>query len=157
MTSTSLIGGSRLWSWDYARATTDSTPTCSGRWSWHHHRPATAVLKTRRPNIYTAEMPVSADGKNKRVANGSPCSDTPNSTTARRNWRRRPHSSCRLDSQCSGDREDEEEIESNDSIPSLVRVSAKSIFHCCVPLFTAKFHGFIELFAPGGWKTEPLS
>ena len=27
---------------------------------------------------------------------------TPNSTAARRNWRRRPHSACRLDSQCSG-------------------------------------------------------
>ena len=33
---------------------------------------------------------------------------TPNSTAARRNWRRRPHASCRLDYQCSGDREEEE-------------------------------------------------
>ena len=33
----------------------------------------------------------------------------PNSTAARRNWRRRLHSSCRLDSECSGDREEEEE------------------------------------------------
>ena len=34
---------------------------------------------------------------------------TPNSTAARRNWRRRLHSSCRLDSQCSSDREEEED------------------------------------------------
>ena len=33
----------------------------------------------------------------------------PNCTAARRNWRRQLHSSCRLDSQCSGDREVEEE------------------------------------------------
>ena len=33
---------------------------------------------------------------------------TPNSTAAERNWRERTHSSCRLDSQCSGDREEEE-------------------------------------------------
>ena len=34
---------------------------------------------------------------------------TPNSAAARRsNWRRRPHSSCRLDSRCNCDREDEE-------------------------------------------------
>ena len=32
---------------------------------------------------------------------------TPNSTAARRNWRRRLHSSCRQDSQCSGDWEEE--------------------------------------------------
>ena len=32
----------------------------------------------------------------------------PNSTAAGRNWRRQPHSSCRLESQCSGDREEEE-------------------------------------------------
>ena len=35
---------------------------------------------------------------------------TSNSTAARRNWRRQLQSSCRLDSHCSGDREEEEEI-----------------------------------------------
>ena len=34
----------------------------------------------------------------------------PKCTAAKRNWRRRPHSSCRLDSQCSGDREEEEVV-----------------------------------------------
>ena len=34
---------------------------------------------------------------------------TPNSTAARRNWRRQAHLSCRLDSQCSDDRDEEEE------------------------------------------------
>ena len=34
---------------------------------------------------------------------------TPNSTAARRNWRKQPYSSCRLDSQCSSDREEEEQ------------------------------------------------
>ena len=52
VTSTSLTGGNRFWSRDYAQATTDSMPTCSGKWSWHHRQPATAVLKTRQPNIY---------------------------------------------------------------------------------------------------------
>ena len=33
---------------------------------------------------------------------------TPNCTAARKNWRRQLHSSCRLDFQCSGDREEEE-------------------------------------------------
>ena len=31
---------------------------------------------------------------------------TPNSPAARRNWRRQPYSSCRLDSQCRGNREE---------------------------------------------------
>ena len=34
---------------------------------------------------------------------------TPNSTAARRSWRRWPHLSCSLDSQCSSHREEEEE------------------------------------------------
>ena len=51
-TSTSLSGDSRLWSWDYAWATIDSVSTCSGKWSWHHHQSATAVLKTTRLNVY---------------------------------------------------------------------------------------------------------
>ena len=36
---------------------------------------------------------------------------TPNPTAAKRNWRRQTQSSCRLDSQCSGNREEEEEKE----------------------------------------------
>ena len=44
----------------------------------------------------------SADSTTKCVAN----SYTPNSTAAKRTWRRRPHSSCRLGSRCSGDREE---------------------------------------------------
>ena len=106
----------------------------------------------RRPHSYTAEIPVSADSKNKRVANSSPATHqtlrqqggtgedghihilqrypflqtartkqkqnnnnnnkqtkncaqqqsnyTPNSVAAGRKWRRRPHSSFTLDSQC---------------------------------------------------------
>ena len=46
-----------------------------------------------------------ADSQNKCVANGSPAIHRPNSTAARRNWRRRPHSSYKLRSRCSGDRE----------------------------------------------------
>jgi len=41
---------------------------------------------------------------------------TTNSTAAGRNWRRRPHSSFRLDSQCSGDREEEEEVGYNGDV-----------------------------------------
>ena len=36
----------------YARVRTDSMLTCTWKWSWHHHQPATAVLKARRLNIY---------------------------------------------------------------------------------------------------------
>ena len=106
LNSTSLTRGSRLWSGDYARTTADSMPTCSRQWSWHHHQPAAAVLKTDS-RTYTAEMPTSADSKTKCVANGSPATCIPNSTAARRNWRRRLHSSCWLDSQRSSDREEE--------------------------------------------------
>ena len=105
MTSTSLIGGSRSWSWDYARATTDSVPTCPGKWSWHHHQPATAVLKTRRPNISCRDAHFCR--QQDEICGQRQSSYTPNSMAARSNWRRWLHSSCRLDSQCSGNREEE--------------------------------------------------
>ena len=97
-------GDSRLWSWDYARATTDSTLTCSRKWSWQHHQPATAVLKTRRPNIYCRDARFC--GQREQTCGQQQSRYTPHSTAARRNWRRQLHSSCRLDSQCSGHREE---------------------------------------------------
>ena len=54
-------------------------------------------------------MSASAD-KKKKTCGQRQSRYTPNSTAARRNWRRRPHSSCRLDSQSSGNREEEEEV-----------------------------------------------
>ena len=107
MASTSLTGGSRLWSWDYARSTTDSTPTCSRQWSWHHHQPATAVLKTRLSNICCRDAHFCR--QQEQMCGQQESSYTPNSTAARRNWRRRPQSSCRLDFQWSADREEEED------------------------------------------------
>ena len=65
-------------------------------------------LRVSESERYTAEIPASAESKAECAANGSYSSYTPNSTAAGRNWRRRPHSSCRPDSQCSGDRKDEE-------------------------------------------------
>ena len=105
VTSTPLTGGSRLWSRDHARDTTDSMPTCSRKWSWHHHQPATAVLKTRRPNVYCRDAHFCR--QQEQICGQRQSSYTPNSRAARRDWRRRPHSSCRLDSQCSGHREEE--------------------------------------------------
>ena len=93
--------GSRLWSWWswWQQAVVTRLHTGHNRLnahmfkkrkkkSWHHHQLATAVLETRRPNIYCRDMPASADSKNKCVANGSPVIYTPDSTAARRNWRR---------------------------------------------------------------------
>ena len=48
----------------------------------------------QNPTKYAAEMPASADSKTTAVK----LSYTPNSRAARRNWRRPPHPSCRLDS-----------------------------------------------------------
>ena len=94
-------------SWDYARATTDSMPTCSRKWSWHHHQSATAVLKTRWTNIYCRDSNFCR--QQEQVCGQRQSSYTPNSTAVMRNWRRRLHSSCRLDSQCHSDQDEEEE------------------------------------------------
>ena len=48
-----------------------------------------------------AVMPISAE----KMCGKQLSSYTSNSTAARRNWRRRPHSSCRVDFQCSGGRD----------------------------------------------------
>ena len=109
MTSASLTCGSRLWSWDYAQATTDSMPTCSRQWNWHHHQSATAVLMTRRPNIYRRDAHFCR--QQEQLCGQWQSSYTSNSMAARRNWRRQLHSSCRLDSQCNSDRKEEEEEE----------------------------------------------
>ena len=73
--------------------------------SWHHHKPAAVVLKTRRPNRYCRDAHFGR--QQEQTCGQQQFSYTPNSTAAGRNWRRQPHSSCRLDSQCSGDREEE--------------------------------------------------
>ena len=71
------------------------------------------VLKTRRPNIYCRDAHVCRQQEQMRGQRQS--SYTPNSATAAgRNWRRQLHSSCRLDSQCSGDRDEEEEEDNTD-------------------------------------------
>ena len=58
--------------------------------------------------IYTTEMPASAESETKYIRGQQQSSYTPDSTAAGRNWRKRPHSPCLLDFQCSGDREEEE-------------------------------------------------
>ena len=74
------------------------------KWSWHHHQPATAVLKTRRLNIYCRDAHFCR--QQEETCGQRRSSYTPNSTAARRNWRRQLHSTCRLGSQCSGDWEE---------------------------------------------------
>ena len=71
-------------------------PTCSRKWSWHHHQSATVVLKTRWPNIYCRDAHFCR--QQEQMCGQRQSSYTPNSTAARRNWRRQPQSSCRLDS-----------------------------------------------------------
>ena len=66
-------------------------------------------VKTRRPNIHCRDAHFCR--QQEQTCGQRQSSYTLNSTVARRNWRRRLQSSCRLDSQCSGDREEEEEEE----------------------------------------------
>ena len=82
-------------------------PTCSRKWSWHHHQSATAVLKTRRPNIYCRDARFCR--QQEQTCGQRQAGYTPNSTSARRNWKRWPPSSCKQDSQCSGDREEKKD------------------------------------------------
>ena len=77
--------------------------------SWHHHQSATAALKTRRPNMYCRDARFCR--QQDKTCGQRQSSYTPNSTAAGRNWRRRTYSPCRLDSQCSSNREEEEEEE----------------------------------------------
>ena len=62
----------------------------------HHHQSATVVLKTRWPNIYCRDAHFCR--QQEQMCGQRQSSYTPNSTAARRNWRRQPQSSCRLDS-----------------------------------------------------------
>ena len=89
-------------------------PTCSRNWSWHHHQSATAVLKTRRTNIYCRDSNFCR--QQEQMCGRRLSSYTPNSTAARRNWRRRLLSSCRLDSQCRSDREEEEDLPKSQAV-----------------------------------------
>ena len=59
-------------------------------------------------------MPPSADSKNKCVANSSPATHQTLQQQRGTGELRQLHSYCRLDSQCSGDREEEEEDDDND-------------------------------------------
>ena len=74
--------------------------------SWLYTWISTAILKTRRPNIYCRDAHLCRQLEQTCGQQQS----TPNSTAARRNWRRQLHSTCRLDSQCSGDREEKRRI-----------------------------------------------
>ena len=67
-----MIGGSRLWSWNYTHG-----PQPTQRPHVQENEAGTITnlqLRSGRPDgrTYTAEMPTSADNKNKCVANGSP-------------------------------------------------------------------------------------
>ena len=85
--------------------------TCRGApyLDMHHHQPATAVLKTRRLNIYCRDTHFCR--QQEQTCGQQQSSYAPNSTAAKRDWKRQPHPSCRLDSQCSGDREDGKNLE----------------------------------------------
>ena len=108
MTSTSLTGGSRLWSWNYARATTTSVPICSAKSQKLAPSPTyNCGLEDQTAEHNTAEMPASAR-QQEQTCGQRQSSYTSNCTAARRSWRRQPRLSCRPDSQCSFDREEED-------------------------------------------------
>ena len=67
----------------------------SSTWETHYYL-------TRRPNIYYRDAHFF--WQQEQMCGPQQSSYTSNSTASRRNWRRRPQSPCRLDSQCSGDR-----------------------------------------------------
>ena len=96
-------------------------------------------------------MPASADNKTNCVASSCPATYTPNSTAAGRNWRRRPHSSCRLDSQCSGDRDENRKGQEDcrDRAPSpLPPTSLPSSFFRIRPL-RCRSHPCLTIALPG--------
>ena len=78
------------------------------KWSWHHHQRAAAILKTRQLNMYSRDACFCR--KQDKMYGQQESSYTPNSKAEGRNWRRWPHSSCRLDFQCSGDWEEEDKF-----------------------------------------------
>ena len=59
-------------------------------------------------------MPTSADSKNKCVANSSPATHQTLQQQGGTGELRQLHSYCRLDSQCSGDREEEDDDDNDD-------------------------------------------
>ena len=59
-----------------------------------------AVLKTKQPNMYCSDARFCK--QQDKMCGQQQYSYTPTSPAAMRNWRRQPHSACRLDSQCSG-------------------------------------------------------
>ena len=77
-----------------------------------------AVLKTRPLNMHCLDARFCR--QQEQTCGQQQSSYTPNSTAARRNRRRWPLSSCRLDSECSGDGEEEEEKASHALVKPLV-------------------------------------
>ena len=70
-------------------------------------------MKTRRLYIYLRDAHFCR--QQKQTCGQQQSSYTPNSTAARRNWRRRLHSSLRLDSQCSDDRDNDDDDDDDDA------------------------------------------
>ena len=64
-------------------------------------------LKTSWPNIYCRDARFCR--LQEQTCGQRQSSYTPNSTAVRRNWKRWPPSSCKQDSQCSGDREEKKD------------------------------------------------
>ena len=126
-------------------------PTCTATRSWHHHQPATVVLKTRPLNMNCLDARFCR--QQDKMCDQQQSSYTPNSTAARRNWRRWPLSSCRLDSECSSDGEEEERKASHALVkPLRGRVRDRVLPSTCVPITRlvcpAMAHGAFSLCPP---------
>ena len=67
----------------------------------YHHQSVTAVLKTRRPNIYCRDARFCRQ-QEQMCGQQQSTSYTPNSTAARKNWRRQPIKSFILQTELSG-------------------------------------------------------
>ena len=115
--STSSTSHSRLL--DYAWATTDSTPTCTCRkmkfgtitnlqqWSW---RPLDCWTHIYIYIKYCWDACFYSQQEQNVRPTAAQLHIKQFSMVAGRNWKRWPHSSCRLDSQCSGNQEEEDDL-----------------------------------------------
>ena len=100
MTTTCCPGSNRSFWWGFAPVITDWTVICTVNWSWHPRQLAPVVEKSRPWSMFYKDAPFTKPQEKTCGLSALPW--RPNSTAARRSWRRRRHSSperpwlCRL-------------------------------------------------------------
>jgi len=110
-----------------------------------------AVLKTKWPNMYCSEARFCK--QQDKMCGQQQYSYTTTSPAAVRNWRRQPHSTCRLDSQCSGSWQERTKKEQSTILHSLYcleNVRVNFLLHLVFLFFPLLFRLLILL-----TQTEP--